>query len=74
LRLGEDATLAVDGLPPRHPEWRADRGRLAGGESSSQHRPGALGWTLACGSAALVADQIAGRRCAIDDTAFQYRG
>jgi D-amino-acid dehydrogenase len=35
---------------------------------------GALGWTLACGSAALVADQIAGRRCAIDDTAFQYRG
>jgi D-amino-acid dehydrogenase len=33
---------------------------------------GALGWTLACGSAALLADQIAGRRCAIDDAPFRY--
>lgn len=32
---------------------------------------GALGWTLACGSAALLADQIAGRPSAIDATPFQ---
>jgi D-amino-acid dehydrogenase len=31
---------------------------------------GALGWTLACGSAALLADQIAGRKTAIDASAF----
>lgn len=33
---------------------------------------GALGWTLACGSAALLADQIAGRKSAIDDTPFGW--
>lgn len=32
---------------------------------------GALGWTLACGSAALLADQIAGRPGAIDPTPFR---
>jgi D-amino-acid dehydrogenase len=32
---------------------------------------GALGWTLACGSAALLADQVAGRKTAIDATAFR---
>ncbi|EJM96052.1 D-amino acid dehydrogenase [Herbaspirillum sp. YR522] len=34
---------------------------------------GALGWTLACGSAALLADQIAGRHGAIDDAPFRWR-
>lgn len=33
---------------------------------------GALGWTLACGSAALLAAQIAGRKSAIDDAPFRY--
>lgn len=33
---------------------------------------GSLGWTLACGSAALLADQIAGRRPAIDASPFSY--
>jgi D-amino-acid dehydrogenase len=35
---------------------------------------GALGWTLACGSAALLAAQIGGRKSAIDDTPFRYPG
>ena len=33
---------------------------------------GALGWTLACGSAALLAAQIGARNTAIDDTPFRY--
>ena len=33
---------------------------------------GALGWTLACGSAALLAAQIGGRKAAIDDAPFRY--
>lgn len=33
---------------------------------------GSLGWTLACGSAELLAAQIAGRKTAIDDTAFRF--
>jgi D-amino-acid dehydrogenase len=33
---------------------------------------GALGWTLACGSAALLAAQIGGRKTAIDDAPFRY--
>src|SRR5450830_1553449 len=33
---------------------------------------GALGWTLACGSAALLAAQIGGRKSAIDGTPFRY--
>jgi D-amino-acid dehydrogenase len=32
---------------------------------------GALGWTLACGSAALLADQIAGRPPTIDASPFR---
>lgn len=32
---------------------------------------GALGWTLACGSASLLADRIMGQPPAIDDTPFQ---
>jgi D-amino-acid dehydrogenase len=35
---------------------------------------GALGWTLACGSAALLAAQIGGRQSAIDDAPFRYPG
>ena len=35
---------------------------------------GALGWTLACGSAALLGDQIAGRATAIDDAPFRFEG
>jgi len=34
---------------------------------------GALGWTLACGSAALLAAQISGRKSAIDPSPFRYR-
>jgi len=33
---------------------------------------GSLGWTLACGSAALLADHIAGRPGAIDARPFHY--
>lgn len=33
---------------------------------------GALGWTLACGSAALLGDRIAGRATAIDDAPFRF--
>ena len=33
---------------------------------------GALGWTLACGSAELLASRIEGRQCAIDGDAFSY--
>jgi D-amino-acid dehydrogenase len=33
---------------------------------------GALGWTLACGSAALLAAQIGGRKTAIDVAPFRY--
>jgi len=33
---------------------------------------GALGWTLACGSAALLAAQIGGRKTAIDAAPFRY--
>jgi D-amino-acid dehydrogenase len=33
---------------------------------------GALGWTLACGSATLLGDQIAGRAPPIDDTPFRF--
>jgi len=33
---------------------------------------GALGWTLACGSAALLAAQIGGRKTAIDGAPFRY--
>lgn len=34
---------------------------------------GALGWTLACGSAAMLAAQIGRRPTAIDDVPFRYR-
>lgn len=34
---------------------------------------GALGWTLACGSASLLADRIMGQPPAIDDTPFQLQ-
>ncbi|RXZ36293.1 FAD-dependent oxidoreductase [Oxalobacteraceae bacterium CAVE-383] len=33
---------------------------------------GALGWTLACGSASLLGDRIAGRAPAIDDAPFRF--
>ena len=33
---------------------------------------GALGWTLACGSASMLSDQIAGRSAAIDEAPFRY--
>ncbi|WP_034296676.1 D-amino acid dehydrogenase [Herbaspirillum sp. RV1423] len=33
---------------------------------------GALGWTLACGSAAMLAAQIGDRKTAIDDAPFRY--
>jgi D-amino-acid dehydrogenase len=33
---------------------------------------GSLGWTLACGSAGLLADQIAGREPAVDPAPFRY--
>jgi D-amino-acid dehydrogenase len=33
---------------------------------------GALGWTLACGSASILGDQIAGRTPQIDDTPFRF--
>jgi D-amino-acid dehydrogenase len=34
---------------------------------------GALGWTLACGSASILADRIAGRNPVIDAAAFDFR-
>jgi D-amino-acid dehydrogenase len=35
---------------------------------------GSSGWALACGSARLLADQLAGRPCAIDPVPFDARG
>ncbi|HTN65898.1 MAG TPA: D-amino acid dehydrogenase [Burkholderiaceae bacterium] len=35
---------------------------------------GSLGWTLACGSAALLAQQIDGKATAIDTAAFRFNG
>jgi len=34
---------------------------------------GALGWTLACGSAVLLAHRVTGQRAPIDDTSFRFR-
>jgi len=73
--LGEDATLSPwMGFRPATPSGVPIVGASPVENLHLNIGQGALGWTLACGSAALVADQIAGRRRAIDDTAFQYRG
>lgn len=73
--LGEDATLSPwMGFRPATPSGVPIVGASPIENLHLNIGQGALGWTLACGSAALVADQIAGRRRAIDDTAFQYRG
>lgn len=72
--LGEDATLSPwMGFRPATPSGVPIVGASPVENLHLNIGQGALGWTLACGSAALVADQIAGRRRAIDDAAFQYR-
>ncbi|MBP0598531.1 D-amino acid dehydrogenase [Herbaspirillum sp. LeCh32-8] len=71
--LGEDATLSPwSGFRPATPSGVPIVGPSPVGNLHLNLGQGALGWTLACGSAALVADQIAGRKSAIDDAAFRY--
>ncbi|UIN21791.1 D-amino acid dehydrogenase [Herbaspirillum frisingense] len=73
-RLGDDATLSPwMGFRPATPSGVPIVGRSPVNNLYLNIGQGALGWTLACGSAALLADQIAGRTRAIDDTPFQYR-
>ena len=73
-RLGEDATLSPwMGFRPATPSGVPIVGASPVGNLYLNIGQGALGWTLACGSAALLADQIAGRRCAIDDAPFRYQ-
>lgn len=72
--LGEDATLSPwTGFRPATPSGVPIVGASPVENLHLNIGQGALGWTLACGSAALVADQIAGRRRAIDDAPFRYR-
>lgn len=73
-RLGGDATLSPwMGFRPATPSGVPIVGASPVENLHLNIGQGALGWTLACGSAALVADQIAGRKRAIDDAPFQYR-
>eukprot|EP01022_Parablepharisma_sp_SALTPOND_P026417 TRINITY_DN6349_c0_g1_i1.p4 TRINITY_DN6349_c0_g1~~TRINITY_DN6349_c0_g1_i1.p4 ORF type:complete len:422 (-),score=196.61 TRINITY_DN6349_c0_g1_i1:2689-3954(-) len=72
-RLGEDATLSPwTGFRPATPSGVPIVGASPVGNLYLNLGQGALGWTLACGSAALLADQIAGRSRAIDDAPFRY--
>lgn len=72
-RLGEDATLSPwMGFRPATPSGVPIVGASPVGNLYLNIGQGALGWTLACGSAALLADQIAGRSRAIDDAPFRY--
>lgn len=71
--LGDDATLSPwMGFRPATPSGVPIIGAAPIGNLYLNLGQGALGWTLACGSAALLADQIAGRPCAIDDSPFRY--
>ncbi|WP_069372848.1 D-amino acid dehydrogenase [Herbaspirillum seropedicae] len=72
--LGEDARLSPwMGFRPATPSGVPIVGACPVDNLYLNIGQGALGWTLACGSAALIADQIAGRPCSIDDTPFRYR-
>ncbi len=72
--LGEDASLSPwMGFRPATPSGVPIVGACPVDNLYLNIGQGALGWTLACGSAALIADQIAGRPRSIDDTPFQYR-
>ncbi|MCP1575671.1 D-amino-acid dehydrogenase [Herbaspirillum rubrisubalbicans] len=72
--LGEEATLSPwMGFRPATPSGVPIVGASPVDNLYLNLGQGALGWTLACGSAALLADQIAGRKRAIDDAPFQYR-
>lgn len=71
--LGSDAALSPwAGFRPATPSGVPIVGASPVGNLHLNLGQGALGWTLACGSAALVADQVAGRRSAIDAAAFRY--
>ncbi|KAF1045567.1 MAG: D-amino acid dehydrogenase [Herbaspirillum frisingense] len=71
--LGDDASLSPwHGFRPATPSGVPIVGPSPVGNLYLNLGQGALGWTLACGSAALLADQIAGRKSPIDDTPFRY--
>jgi D-amino-acid dehydrogenase len=71
--LGEDAALSPwAGFRPATPSGVPIVGASPVKNLHLNLGQGALGWTLACGSAVLVADQIAGRKSAIEDAAFGY--
>ncbi|MBB5392697.1 MULTISPECIES: D-amino acid dehydrogenase [unclassified Herbaspirillum] len=73
--LGEDAALSPwTGFRPATPSGVPVVGPSPVKNLYLNIGQGALGWTLACGSAALLADQIAGRKPAIDPAPFRFAG
>lgn len=71
--LGEDASLSPwTGFRPATPSGVPIVGASPVKNLLLNLGQGALGWTLACGSATLLADHVAGRRPAIDDSPFRY--
>lgn len=70
--LGADATLSPwTGFRPSTPSGVPVVAPSPVKNLSLNLGQGSLGWTLACGSASLLADQIAGRATAIDIKPFQ---
>jgi D-amino-acid dehydrogenase len=73
--LGEDAALSPwAGFRPATPSGVPIVGPSPVGNLYLNLGQGALGWTLACGSATLLADHIAGRKSEIDAAPFRYAG
>jgi D-amino-acid dehydrogenase len=73
-RLSLDHVTAWTGLRPATPQGKPIIGRAGGRNMWINVGHGALGFTLACGSARLLADLIAGRPPAIDPTPFELAG
>src|SRR5262249_24413689 len=61
---------ALAGAATHVPGRAADPGPHALRQSLRQHRPWALGWTLACGSGKGLADLVAGTKPDIDLSGF----
>lgn len=73
VALGNDSMLSPwTGFRPATPSGVPIVGPSPVGNLLLNIGQGALGWTLACGSAGLLADQIAGRRTAIEQSPFAW--
>ncbi|MBO9536810.1 D-amino acid dehydrogenase [Herbaspirillum sp.] len=71
--LGEDAALSPwTGFRPATPSGVPVVGPSPVKNLYLNIGQGALGWTLACGSATLLADQVAGRKSEIDAAPFRF--